>query len=87
MANGDYNIGQDSGSYGRYQFILRNSSGESMEGIDGYMFTNTAYLRYLGTTEVIMSDGYVRYLPYFEMLKKNPHEDEIRKIIEECEKW
>ena len=85
MENGDYNIGQESSIYGTYQFILKNSSGESMGGIGGHMFADTAYFRYLGTMEVITSNGYVRHLPYFEMLKKNPHT--IRKIIKECEKW
>lgn len=62
--------------------------GESIRS-SGYVFTDTetAYLRYLGTTEVIMSSGRVRYLPYFEMLKKNPPQTEIRKIVDECEKW
>lgn len=87
MENGDYNIGQDIGSYGGYQFILKNASGNSMGEIRGYLFTDTALLRYLGTTEVITSDGYVRYLPYFDMLEKNPHENQIRKIIKECEEW
>lgn len=85
MENGEYNIGQESSIYGTYQFILKNSSGESMGGTGGHMFADTAYLRYLGTTEVIMSNGYIRHLPHFEMLKKNPHI--LRKIIEECEKW
>ena len=87
MEDGTYNIGSESG-FGGYQFILRNTSGESIRS-SGYVFTDTetAYLRYLGTTEVIMSNGYVRYLPYFEMLEKNPHKTEIRKIIDECEKW
>ena len=87
MQNGDYNIGQDYGSYGRYQFILRNTSGESMEGIGGHMFADTAYLRYLGKTETITSDGFIQYLPYFEMLKKNPHESAVIKILNECKTW
>lgn len=87
MEDGTYNIGCES-YHGGYQFILRNTSGENIRS-SGHVFTDTetAYLRYLGTTEVIMSSGYVRYLPYFEMLKKNPHETEIRKIIAECKKW
>ena len=85
MDDGSYNIGFDS-YYGGYQFILKNSSGETMGGIGGHMFAESAYLKYLGTMEVIMSNGYVRYLPYFEMLKKNPH-SKIQNIIEECEKW
>ncbi|MBD5412421.1 MAG: hypothetical protein HDR51_06725 [Treponema sp.] len=87
MEDGTYNIGSDS-SLGGYQFILRNTSGESIRS-SGYVFTDTetAYLQYLGTTEVIMSDGRIRYLPYFEMLKKNPHETGIRKIINECKEW
>lgn len=86
MEDGTYNIGSDS-SLGGYQFILRNTSGESIRssGYNAFADTETAYLRYLGTTEVIMSNGYTRYLPYFEMLKKNPLG--IRKIIDECEKW
>ncbi len=82
MDNGEYNIGQ---VYGMHQFILKNSSGESMGGI--YMFADTAYLRYLGTKKVIMANGYERWLPYFEMLKKNPHESKTVKIIKECSKW
>ncbi len=84
MENGDYNIGEDPSfsSYGSYQFIMKNSSSEP---ISDYMFADTAYLRYLGKTEVIMSNGYVRYLPYFEMIQKNPHS--LRRLIEECEKW
>ena len=86
MGNNEYNIGEDPtfSSYGSYQFILRNSSSK---GMSDYMFADTAYLRYFGTKEVIMSNGYVRYMPYFELLKINPHENAIRKIVDECEKW
>ena len=87
MDNGDYNIGQEESVYGMYQFILKNSSGEAMGGIGGHMFADTAYLRYLGTTKVIMSNGYERWLPYFEMIKKNPHISNVAKIVRECEEW
>lgn len=87
MNNGNYNIGQEKGTYGMYQFILKNSSGEVLDGIGGHMFADTAYLKYLGTTKVIMSNGYERWLPYFEMIKKNPHISNIRKIVRECEDW
>lgn len=86
MEDGTYNIGQESSVYGMYQFILKNSSGEAMGGIGGHMFAENAYFRYLGKTKVIMSNGYERWLPYFEMIKKNPS-DKILKIIEECERW
>lgn len=39
-----------------YQFIMKNSSGEGLGGIGGHMFADTAYLRYLGTKKVIMSN-------------------------------
>ena len=87
MDNGDYNIGQEASVYGTYQFILKNSSGEAMSGIGGHMFADTAYLRYLGTTKVVMSNGYERWLPYFEMIKKNPHISNVAKIVRECEEW
>lgn len=51
------------------------------------MFADTAYLRYLGTTKVIMSNGYERWLPYYELIKKNPHERKTVQIIRECVKW
>lgn len=87
MENGDYNIGQESSMYGMYQFILKNTSGEALVGIGGHMFADTAYLRYLGTTKVIMSNGYERWLPYYELIKKNPHESKTVQIIRECDKW
>lgn len=87
MGNEEYNIGQESNVYGMYQFIMKNSSGEGLGGIGGHMFADTAYLRYLGTKKVIMSNGYERWLPYYEMLKINPHESKIVKIIRECSKW
>ena len=87
MENGEYNIGQESSIYGMYQFVMKNSSGDDVEGIGGHMFADTAYLRYLGAKKVIMANGYERWLPYFEMLKINPHESKTVKIIRECKKW
>ena len=87
MGNEEYNIRQESSVYGMYQFIMKNSSGEGLGGVGGHMFADTAYLRYLGTKKVIMSNGYERWLPYYEMLKINPHESKIVKIIRECSKW
>lgn len=82
MDSGNYNIGQHTGAtlYGSYQFVLKNSSGSPMPT---YMFADTAYFRYLGQIEVMDSNGYIRYLPHFEMLKKNT----LQQIIEECSAW
>lgn len=44
MGNEEYNIGQESSVYGMYQFIMKNSSGEGLGGIEELMFADTAYL-------------------------------------------
>ncbi len=88
MGSNEYNMAANRG-YGSYQFIIEDVSGKEMKNLGdyGYYFMSTAYLRYVGTELVFMADGSKRYLPYFEILEKDPSNNKVRTILRECQNW